>query len=233
MAETYTLNWYTFTDHLSMMFKTLYENRDYSDVTLVCDDQTQFKANKIVLSASSPVLKKILDTNPSQHPLIYLRGIQSYEMESILQFMYLGEGKLYYERMGELIKVAKNLEVTEISNGMELPTKEDEPKHLIENKIRQRQPRNQISSDAKPTDCPECGKEFSEKDKMVRHYRSTHDRIKYPCNQCDSKFTQQIHLQTHIQSKHEGIKYPCNQCDYQATDRSNLQKHIQRKHQLY
>ena len=52
MAETYTLNWYTFTDHLQLMFKDLHEDGKYSDVTLVCDDQTQFKAHKIVLRAS-------------------------------------------------------------------------------------------------------------------------------------------------------------------------------------
>ena len=115
MARKYTLNWQTFTDHLQLMFKDLYEDEKHSDVTLVCDDQTQFKAHKIVLSACSPVFKKIIDNNPSQHPLIYLRGIQSYEMESILQFMYLGEGKFYYERMAEFIKVAKDLEVKEIS----------------------------------------------------------------------------------------------------------------------
>ena len=120
MTEKYTLNWHTFSEHLQLMFKDLYEEEEHSDVTLVCDDQTQFKAHKIVLSACSPVFKKIIDNNPSQHPLIYLRGIQSYEMESILQFMYLGEGKFYYERMGEFIKVAKDLEVKEISKGEEI-----------------------------------------------------------------------------------------------------------------
>merc|ERR1712024_315860 len=117
-------------------------------------------------SACSPVFKKIIENNPSQHPLIYLRGIQSYEMESILQFMYLGEGRFYYERMGELINVAKDLEVKEISKGVEIPKKaedvtedivmddeeketdeDDEIKHTPENKITQRQPRYQISSD--------------------------------------------------------------------------------------
>ena len=126
MADKYTLNWQTFTDHLQLMFKDLYEEEKHSDVTLVCDDQTQFKAHKIVLSACSPVFKKIIDNNPSQHPLIYLRGIQSYEMESILQFMYLGEGKFYHERMGEFIKVAKDLEVKDISKGVEIPGKEED-----------------------------------------------------------------------------------------------------------
>ena len=126
MAAKYTLNWHTFSEHLQLMFKDLFEEEKHSDVTLVCDDQTQFKAHKIVLRACSPVFKKIIDNNPSQHPLIYLRGIQSYEMESILQFMYLGEGRFYYERMGEFIKVAKDLEVKEISKGVEIPNlKED------------------------------------------------------------------------------------------------------------
>merc|ERR1712069_27383 len=125
MAENYTLNWETFTDHLQLMSKDLYEEGKNSDVTLVSDDQTQFKAHKIVLSACSPVFKKIIESNPSQHPLIYLRGIESYEMESILQFMYLGEGKFYYERMAEFIKVAKDLEVKEISKGVELPNMEE------------------------------------------------------------------------------------------------------------
>ena len=251
MTEKYTLNWHTFTDHLQLMFKDLYEEGKHSDVTLVCDDQTQFKAHKIVLRACSPVFKNIIDNNPSQHPLIYLRGIQSYEMESILQFMYLGEGRFYYERMGEFIKVAKDLEVKEISKGVEIPNVEeivteetvvgeeeketddedDEPRQTPETKIRQRQPRNQILSEAKSTECPECGKVFSRKIDMLRHYRSKHEGIKYRCNQCDYEATRQDTLQIHIQSKHEGIKYPCNQCDYQATTQGSLQIHLQSIHE--
>merc|ERR1712072_1239609 len=114
------------------MFKDLYEEGKHSDVTLVCDDQTQFKAHKIILSACSPVFRRIIDNNPSQHPLIYLRGIQSYEMESILQFMYLGEARFYYERMGEFIKVAKDLEVKDISKGVEIPNeKEDDTEETV------------------------------------------------------------------------------------------------------
>ena len=241
MAEKYNLIWHKFSDHLQLMFKYLYEEEKHSDVTLVCDDQTQFKAHKIVLRACSPVFKKIIDNNPSQHPLIYLRGIQSYEMESILQFMYLGEGRFYYERMGEFIKVAKDLEMKEISKGVEDVTEEtivdddeketDEQKPTSENKIRERQPRNQISSETKSTECPECGKEFTQRGHMLRHYRSIHEgTINYQCNQCDYQGSEKGNLQKHIQSKHEGIKYPCNQCDYQATTQGSLNRHIQFSH---
>ena len=109
---------------------------------------------------------------------------------------------------------------------------DDEPKQTPENKIRQRQPRSQISSDAKSTECQECGKVYTTKGDMMKHYRYKHEGTKYPCNQCDYQATTQSHLTTHIQSKHEGIKYPCNQCDYQFTLQSSLQRHVQRKHQL-
>merc|ERR550517_1893384 len=123
------------------LLQDLYREGGYTDVTLVSDDQTQFKAHKIVLSACSPVFKKIIDSNPSQHPLIYLRGIQSYEMESILQFMYLGEGKFYHERMREFIKVAQDLEVKDISDGVELPSEEAE--ETVEENI----PKEEIEED--------------------------------------------------------------------------------------
>ena len=180
MVEKYNLTWDTFREHLQLMFKELFfDEEKYSDVTLVCDDQIQFKAHKIVLSACSPVLKKIIDSNQSQHPLIYLRGIQSYEMESILQFMYLGEGKFYQERMREFIKVAQDLEVKEISDGVEMPNEEetiiedDIPENEIEETLpdenqsqiynpKPRRARSQISNDAKSTQCPECEAVFDQ-----------------------------------------------------------------------
>ena len=223
MAEKYTLNWHTFSEHLQLMFKDLYQEGRYSDVTLVSDDQTQFKAHKIVLSACSPVFKKIIDSNPSQHPLIYLRGIQSYEMESILQFMYLGEGKFYQERMGEFIKVAKDLEVKEISKGVEMPGEEEDiieddiPEDDIEETLQEENQsqvlkpkpgsaRNKMSTDAKSIKCPDCGAQFTRKESMLRHYSSKHEGIKYPCNLCDYQTTRQDRLQTHMIAKHSDIK---------------------------
>ena len=115
MTESYTLNWYTFSEHLQSMFRNLYEDGKYSDVTLVCDDQTQFKAHKIVLSACSSVFKSIINDLSHNTSVIYLRGIQHQEMESILEFMYLGVATFHRERTNEFLNVAKNLEIKEIS----------------------------------------------------------------------------------------------------------------------
>ena len=76
-----------------MIWKDLYQERIFAD--LVSEDQTLFQAHKTVLSVCSPVFKKIIENNPTQYPLIYLKGIQSHEVDSILQLMYLGEVTVY------------------------------------------------------------------------------------------------------------------------------------------
>ena len=45
MSEKYTLKWNAYSENLQLMFKDLYEEGIYADVTLVSDDQTQFKAH--------------------------------------------------------------------------------------------------------------------------------------------------------------------------------------------
>ena len=88
--EKYNLNWHTYSDHLREILHEMMKSNELTDVTLICDDKRQFKAHKIVLSACSSVFKSIIDDLPQNSSVIYLRGIQHQEMESILEFMYLG-----------------------------------------------------------------------------------------------------------------------------------------------
>ena len=136
--EKYNLTWRTYTDHLRGMLHEMMKSEELTDVTLVCDDKKQFRAHRVVLSACSSVFESIIDELPGNNSVIYLRGIQHQEMESILEFMYLGVATFYQERMKEFLHVAKNLEIKEISKEVEfdeenIPNKEkvsdkDEPR---------------------------------------------------------------------------------------------------------
>ena len=74
MTGKFKLNWHSFQTHTNELLSELYSTSSFSDVTLVCDDQTQFKAHKFVLSACSSVFRNILSSNVTS-PFIYLRGI--------------------------------------------------------------------------------------------------------------------------------------------------------------
>merc|ERR1719418_391740 len=92
---------------------------EFADVTLVTDDKQQIRAHRNILSACSPVFKNILQIDRNNtNPVVYLRGIQHSEMESIMQFIYLGEARFYEDRMSEFLTVSKNLEIKELSTGI-------------------------------------------------------------------------------------------------------------------
>ena len=79
---------------------------DFTDVTIVTDDKKTLKAHRNILSACSPVFKNILQMEINKsHPVIYLRGIQHSEIESILQYIYLGEAKFHEESFYQFPKI--------------------------------------------------------------------------------------------------------------------------------
>ena len=247
--EKYTLTWHSYSDHLKSMMQELMMNEDFSDVTLVTEDKKQFKANISILSACSPIFKDFLKKEKNSSTIMYLRGIQYSEMESILQFIYLGEATFYEERMDEFLAVAKSLEIKELSNAepetREEPDDEqvDEPSQndpdILTEKLREKSDHNkQIEKEKRGVikghgkyECDQCHKTYSGYGALYNHKKSVHQGVKYACDQCDYQATKQGSLTVHIQNKHEGIKYACDQCDYLATTQSHLTVHIKAKHE--
>ena len=109
--EKYTLHWHTYSDHLREALNEMMISSEFADVTLVTDDKQQIRAHRNILGACSPVFKSILQIDSNNtNQVIFLMGIQHSEMESIMQFIYLGEARFNEERMSEFLTVSKNLE---------------------------------------------------------------------------------------------------------------------------
>ena len=247
--EKYNFNWPTYSEHLREMLHDIRQSNELTDVTLVCDDNRQFKSHKIVLSAYSSVFKSIFTDLSQNSSVIYLRGIQHQEIESLLEFMYLGVATFYQERVNEFLNVAKSLEIKDISKVVELIEDstnfnyeekffESNNDNFIVNKPTSTEGESKLIDDSQSQniskgmfDCEQCGTKYTQKSTLKNHIQSIHEGVKYACNQCDYQYTKQQHLKTHIQSKHEGVRYPCNQCNYQATEKSHLKSHIKSVHE--
>ena len=74
-----------FAQHLKSIVTKIKRENKFTDVTLVCNDRTQFQAHRFILSASSPVFDHMLSGINHQNPIIFLHGIQSEIMNSLLQ----------------------------------------------------------------------------------------------------------------------------------------------------
>ena len=112
--EKFDLKWNDFQKTISQYFKHLRDEKDFFDVTLVTDDLQQFETHKIVLSACSNFFKPILKANVHAHPLIYLSGVDSSNLQLILNYIYEGEVQLYQEQLDLFLDVAHKLQISGI-----------------------------------------------------------------------------------------------------------------------
>ena len=158
-------------------------------------------------------------------------------MESIMQFIYLGEARLSKDRMSEFLLVSKNLAIKELSTGInmnEQTVSNEESNEYNKTSVTD----EDVGEDSAPT-LNEDGQNVEHQTVITKPIIRIHaankvgktEGGKYVCDHCDKQYKQQIHLTTHIQSAHEGVKYACNQCDYQATTLSSRKRHIQSIHE--
>ena len=113
-SEKLFLQWNDFEASISKAFRELREEKDFFDVSLVCDD-FQIQGHKVILSACSPFFRTILQRNPHPHPLIYIKGVKYKEIENILNFMYMGEVSLAQDDLSSFLAVASALKVKGLS----------------------------------------------------------------------------------------------------------------------
>jgi len=110
-TEKFCLKWNDFEANISHAFRDIRDAKDFLDVTLVCEEDEQLQAHKVILSACSPFFRKILQRNPHQHPLLYLKGVKFADLQSVLNFMYHGEVNVAQDELNSFLAVAEELKV--------------------------------------------------------------------------------------------------------------------------
>ena len=93
-GEKLCLQWNDFRENVSSAFGDLREDKEFTDVTLACEDGQQVEAHKVVLIASSPFFLNILKRNKHSHPLIYMRGVKSENLTAMVDFFYHGKSNV-------------------------------------------------------------------------------------------------------------------------------------------
>ena len=105
------VQWNDFRENLSSALGNLREDKEFTDVTLVCEDGQQVDAHKLVLIASSPFFLNILKRNKHPHPLIYMRGVRPQNLMSMVDFLYYGEANVYQENLDSFLVLAEELQL--------------------------------------------------------------------------------------------------------------------------
>ena len=110
-GEKLCLQWNDFQTNLTSAFRDLREDKEFTDVTLACEDGQQVEAHKVVLISSSPFFKSLLQRNKHPHPLIYMRGLKSKDLVAMIDFLYHGEANVYQENLDSFLAIAGELQL--------------------------------------------------------------------------------------------------------------------------
>jgi len=102
-------------DSTEKAFYKLMNDQDLVDVTLVCDDGKIIKAHKVILGAGSEFFKRMFSSNPHQNPLVYLYGIDRVNLESALEFLYLGETSVLECNLQNFLDISEKLRIAGIT----------------------------------------------------------------------------------------------------------------------
>ena len=238
----------------------MWQDRYYTDVTLVTMDDKQIKAHKLILSSSSNFFKNIFVTNPHPNTLIYLKDINHKELELVLKFMYHGKCNVDRSDIENFLATGSQLGISGLvkeENGL------NEINELLEQsntdkkyKDFEHPPNSTVRSDhtkkagfemgevydftpahiegkknEKKHNCDKCDFKATKKGNLIEHKRTEHGALTFKCDQCSYEASQDKYLTVHKEYRHQGIMNECDKCDFKAAWKNTLIQHKQVRHE--
>ena len=112
LSEKFSLQWSNFRSNVCSAFQDLREDKDFTDVTLACEDGQQLEVHKVILASASSFFRNILKTNKHTHPIIFLRGLKSEDLVAVdVDYIYKGEADVFQENLDSFLSIAKDLQL--------------------------------------------------------------------------------------------------------------------------
>ena len=232
MSEKLCLQWNDFKENVNSAFGRLRDDKEFSDVTLACEDGQQMEAHKVILAASSPFFEKILQRNKHPHPLIYLRGFKSEDFVSILDFLYFGEANVYQENLDSFLAIAEELKLKGLTGQTTSDLVQDEEKPL--KSVEKTEElftfnRDSVSNAPLPDPIPveRVSRPLAIPDQISSDLQALDEKVKSMMERSQNKIS--IGKQADGKPKRQPVAFICKVCgkEGQSTD---IRDHIEAKH---
>ena len=112
------LNWASSSAQLLESLKEIWASDGFSNITLTFEDESEIFTNRILLAALSPVMRNFLQGKESQNSKIFMFGIDSSTMKSLIDFIYTEEICIEQEKLDMLLSTASKLKVNGFMEAM-------------------------------------------------------------------------------------------------------------------
>ena len=138
--EKLNVQWNDFRDNLSSALGDLREDKEFTDVTLACEDGQQVEAHRVILVASSPFFLDILKKNKHPHTLLDMKGVRSEILIAMMDFFYHGEANVLQENLESFLNLAGKLQLKGLTQNQteregKASQEQEKKNHLIRSKM--------------------------------------------------------------------------------------------------
>ena len=257
-GEKLCLQWNDFSANITSAFGDLKADKDFTDITLACDDGQYLYMHKFVLISSSPFFRNLLKNNKHSHPLIYMRSTKFENLTTMVDFLYHGEANVSEENLDSFLALAGELQLkglqgdasAEMANKIEEkqdknPTmKIDQDLNFVNKELRETNSiRNQnhtnsstiyartvaLSDSSDLTDLTELAEKVKSMMSFSENNSKRNGRARI-CNICGKEDNYTAIMQ-HIEAKHlDNLKIPCQLCGKVLKTRASLATHRSQSH---
>ena len=258
-SEKLCLKWNDFQENLNSAFGVLRNDKDFSDVTLACEDGTQIETEKVILALSSPFFMELLKRNRHPHPLIYMGGVRSEDLVAMVDFLYYSEANVNQENLESFLALAEEMRLKGLTGSVENSANmECDSEKQLEKKIAVKKQHPEAISNTPNlsgiySEGSNSEEEYSSKmpvallnvetshlDQQIKSmiglsenmltYGSKTIRARV-CKVC-GKEGDITNLKTHIESNHirSDVSHSCDICGKISRSRNGLRKHKAREH---
>ena len=253
-SEKLCLQWNDFKENISTSFGALRDDKDFTDVTLVCEDGQQVEVHKIVLASSSPFFKELLRKNSHPHPLVYMRALKSEDLIAMVDFLYFGKANVFQENLDSFLALAEELKLKGLDN-TDNNVNDTEPEVKLSSdyqevalkKEKALQPRGQhfvpdndtsASSEMKVATISKNAVVHADLEDLDKQIRSmiTKSNISTgrgkmaTCNVCGKEGPYEA-MPRHVEAYHiTGVSHACDVCGIISRSKDGMRQHVTRNH---
>ena len=248
-SEKFCLKWNDFQKNVSKSFSQLRQQIGLFDVTLVSSDQKPVSAHRLVLSACSEFFKTIFYSNTHSHPLLYLDGVDSREINLMLDYIYQGEVQIYQECLDRFLEIAnkfkldgllatededtgetKKFDNAATSEAEDVVWKEEEdltpPKVSSKPKAQQNVQERSLKV---PTNEVLEANNSEVNEKFLELVVQEPDRT-FRCTVCHKTMSHRGNMKRHVETHLTGLSYDCPTCEKTFRSSNALTQHKSREH---
>ena len=220
--------------HRSLSLQNLYEDQDFTDVTLACEGGYTLEAHKVIVSSSSEVLSELLRQNRHPHPLIYLQGVDIKDLQALKSFMYTGKAKVDFDQNESFVEISQRF----LSQPFEITSQSlssDQDDQRISNAVQQNAIKEEISSPTDNKPSPHTSSVWSDYTKLDIKIQED-DTIGAKKTYTGTNMTRgkenavEANAGSKLSLSGPTGSLSCDLCDFKSEDKTALSRHKFRSH---